>query len=720
MVVMPDRVAGPLQRIPPLPPFVTPEDLLSDALPMLDPPSRMSVTDAAESFLRIPLRGSWQSFDRSIAPYTVEPADITQSRRFKAVVFVGPSQSGKTMLLQTTAMHAVTCAPDPVQIIHMTKTDADAWVEEKLNPLIMNSPAIRERLGKGRDDSTFSRKRFRGMPLTIGYPVPNQLSSRSQRMVLLTDYDHMPQRLGPKDSPEGTPFMMARQRIRTFMSRGCVLVESTPAFPVVDPAWHFDPAQPHLLPPATNGIVLIYNEGTRGRWYWECLDCHELYEPRIDRLHYDASLPPGDAGAAAQMECPHCHSLLSHRHKVTMNRAALAGHGGWLHEGARVDVETGKRELVRIDDANIRNTDIASYHLNGAAAAFSSWSEIVARYETAKRRFEETGDDIDLSGIFYTEIGVPYARRDIDEEGAITVQTLRENLRELPYKTCPSWARFVTTSVDANGSWFAVAVTAWGLQGERMLIDRFDIRQPLDTARKAKDHDGRYRAIDPGKYAEDADTLAPLLDEIYPVQGENWALKPSAMVLDFNGPVGWSDNAEKFWRKMKRDGKGHQVFLSIGRGGFKIPDRVWYASPERGSNGKKARAIKLLNMAVDRLKDSVLAAAARLEDGPGAYPLPHWLEEDRLKELLSERRGADGYEKKPGVVRNETLDLSVQALAIAEHRGLNKIDPTAPPEWMTLSEVNPFAVWTGPGRVNQGEQAHTATSEKRAIKWLRR
>ena len=35
MVVMPDRGIGVLARIPPLPPFVTPEELLEDALPLL-------------------------------------------------------------------------------------------------------------------------------------------------------------------------------------------------------------------------------------------------------------------------------------------------------------------------------------------------------------------------------------------------------------------------------------------------------------------------------------------------------------------------------------------------------------------------------------------------------------------------------------------------------------------------------------------------------------
>ena len=719
MVMMSETTARSFQRLAPLPPFMTPEEVIRDSLPLLDPPNRITVTDAAERFMRIPLGGSWREFDRNITPYMVEPADTTQSRRFKTCCFVGPSQSGKTVMLQSVSMHAVMCNPGPVQVIHMTQADANAWVEEKLDPIIANSPSIRERLGSSRDDSTFSRKRFKGMRLTIGYPVANQLSSRSQRMVLLTDYDHMPQRLGPKDSPEGSPWTMALGRIKSFMSRGMVLVESTPAFPVTDLNWRADAANPNAFPPVSAGIGQIYNDGTRGRWHWECPDCEGLFEPRFDRLRYDDSLDPGSAAEGAEMVCPHCGSLIAHRHKVHLNRAALKDRGGWLHESTRLN-DLGQRVLCRLSDADLRQTQIASWALDGAAAAFANWIDLVTRYEAARREYEATGDDIKMSQVYYTEIGQPYARRDIDEAGALSVQALRDSARDIPQQTCPSWARFLTTSVDTNGSWFAVAVTAWGLQGQRMLVDRFDLRQPPDGAPRARDMEGRYRSIDPGKYAEDAHVLLPLLERLYPVQGSDWSLKASAMVLDFNGPPGWSDNAEKLWRKMKRDGKGHLVFLSIGRGGFKIPDRVWYATPERGSKGKKARAIKLLNMAVDRLKDTVLAAVARMDEGPSSYPVPKWLEEDRLTELLAERRGEAGYEKRQGIVRNETLDLSVQAQALAEHRGLNKIDPASPPEWMTLSEVNSFAVWTGQGRVGGDQRVAPAPTEKRAIKWLRR
>ena len=692
MVEMMDRGFSALTRIPPLPPFLTPEELVADALPLLDPPSRVTVTDAAERALRVPVAGKWSAYDRAVAPYTIEPQDMSQSRRFKAVVFVGPSQSGKSQMLLSVSAHAITCAPGPVQLIHMTKTDADAWVEEKLDPAITNSPLLLERLGRARDDSTFSRKRFKGMRLGIGYPVPNQLSSRSQRLVLLTDYDHMPQRLGPKDAPEASPFSMALARIRTFLSRGCVVAESTPAFPVDEakqrPATGLDP---HLLPPTTAGIVNLYNEGTRGRWYWECFDCAGLFEPTYERLDYNRDLDPGEAADGAVMVCPHCGSVIEHRQKAEMNRRAAEGHGGWLHESRIVGAD-GKRQLCRIDDPQIRNVSTVSYALNGVVAAFASWQGLVERYEAARRVLEATGDETDFAGVHYTELGIPYQRPKDEDESAVTVESLTGNAMKLPRGVAPHWARFITVMVDVQGNRFEVMVMAWGAEGERVAIERYAIHQPPDDAPRAKGEDGKYRGIDPGRYAEDAQVLTELEGRVFAVDGAAWGLKPVGVVIDFNGPKGWSDNAEKFWRARAREGLGGRFYLSIGRSGLNQRDRVWHEAPERASGGRKARGIKLLNMAVDRLKDSVSAALARTDTATNAQHVPSWMEAEHVAELLAEERGEKGWSLKPGQNRNESLDHSVQGLALAEFLGLNRVNWEAPPAWCLLGPDNANAV----------------------------
>lgn len=686
MVEISDRRIGTLRQFAPLPPLMTPEEILGDALPVLDPPSRMTVTDAAERYIRIQAQGAWQQYDREVTPYMVEPADMTQSRRFKAVAFEGPSQSGKTMMLQSVSMHAVTVDQAPTLIVHMSKPERDKWVEEKLDPLIRNSPEILDRLGRAREDDTFSRKRFKGMRLLIGYPTPQMLSGGTYKLVLLTDIDHHPLVLGGKDNPEGSPFRMAMQRIKTYLSRGCVLVEGSPAWPVSDPDWTPTPGAPHELPPVKGGIAAIYNQGTRARLYWECPDCGELFEPRFDRLHYDAALDPGAAGDAAEMECPHCGSLIAPRHKAELNRGILKGRGGWLHEGQ-------EGELVSIDDSDIRRTEIASYQLNGAAASFQSWRDLVADYERARRQVEELDDETDLATVYYTGIGLPYRPLKLGKGDDVGLQFLRDNAQATPRGVLPSWTRFVTVTVDVQDYRFPVQVTAWGPGNMAQIVDRYDIVAPPEGAPSTD----AERSVQPPKYAEDWRALEELGEKVWPVEGANYGLRALGLVVDFQGSPGVSDNAEKFWRDRSAAGQGKRWFISRGHGGWKVPRRVWHEAPERGSKGKKARAIKLLNIATDRLKDTIAAMISRADgDAAGALYTGAWMTDDQLEELIAEERLSAGWAKRKGKTRNETLDLSHMARAVAEQLKMLTIkDWEHPPLWAAAGPENTMAVENG-------------------------
>lgn len=707
---------GAVHAIAPLPPMTTARELLADALPLLDPPSRISVTEAAERYVRVQVQGAWQPFDRDVAPYMVEPTDTTQSRRFRACAFVGPSQSGKTKMLETVALHAVTCNQQPVLIVHMNRPKRDEWVEEKLDPTILNSPEIKDRLGRAREDSTFSRKRFRGMRLTLGYPTPEILSGGTYGMVLLTDVDHMPLVLGGKDNPEGSPFVMARRRTRTYLSRGCVLAEGSPAWPVTDPDWQPSPEAPHEMPPVQGGMVRYYNTGTRGRWYWECPDCGAEFEPRVDRLHYDAGLSPGQAGAQAEMECPACHVLIAHRHKVELNRRAMHGRGGWRHEA-----EDGTP--VAIGDAALRQTDIASWALNGAAAAFSTWEEIVAELEQARRDAETLGDETDLATCHYTSIGVPHRSLTAAGDGSIGVQFLRDHAQEARRGEAPGWARFVTVTVDVQDSYFAVQVTAWGEDARAQVVDRFDLTQPPEGApNAAPDEAGNRRRLQPPRYAEDWAVLEPLDALVVPVAGAGHGLRAAALVVDFQGAPGVSDNAEAFWKARRKAGEGPRWFLSRGLGGWKVPFRVKHDRPERASQGRRARSVKLLSIATDRVKDTVHAAMGKAEGGKGALFLPQWLTQDEAAadEFVAEERGPKGWTKKRGKTRNEGFDLSVQARAVAEHKGVLRIDWARPPDWAIAGPGNAFAVPIDAEARAEKVQAEARAAAPARISFLKR
>ena len=97
-------------------------------------------------------------------------------------------------------------------------------------------------------------------------------------------------------------------------------------------------------------------------------------------------------------------------------------------------------------------------------------------------------------------------------------------------------------------------------------------------------------------------------------------------------------------------------------------------------------------MATDRLKDAVSTSLILTDDGQNICFLPEWMEESHLTEATAERRGAKGWEKRAGMVRNETLDQLVQARALHILKKGEKIDPASAPPWARLGPENENAV----------------------------
>ncbi|MCV6603052.1 MAG: hypothetical protein OIF54_16085, partial [Cohaesibacter sp.] len=56
-------------------------------------------------------------------------------------------------------------------------------------------------------------------------------------------------------------------------------------------------------------------------------------------------------------------------------------------------------------------------------------------------------------------------------------------------------------------------------------------------------------------------------------------------------------------------------------------------------------------------------------------------------------RKSSGYELRPGMLRNESIDLSNYALAVAEHKGLLRlVSASSLPDWAKEGWANSYAV----------------------------
>lgn len=689
MIVLPSRKSDEVPELPPMPPYASATSVLPRALPTLSPANRMTVVDAAEEYMRVNANGRWAGFDRNVTPYMIEPANMMASRRYREIIFVGPARTGKTVMLLQGVSHLVMCDPGPCQIVHMTEQSAADWVDSELRPMIENSEGIAERQGLGRSDRNILSKKFvGGAKVTLGPPTKTYLSSKTTKLVMFTDLDRMPLNIGK----EGHPFTMGAKRTETLGSRGMTVGESSPGHLIKDADW--TPSSVHEAPPC-DGILDLYNGGTRACWYWVCPDCKGEFEPRADRLEYDATLTPTAAGKAAVMVCPHCGAWIEHRHKVELNRG-----GYWLHE-------TEGGGLVQIDSPDVRPSERLSYQLDGAAAAFASWARIIAKYETARRAVENGGAEEALQVVVNTDFGRAHLPIALKNEGGLTLADLRAMCRKMGKGIAPPWTRFVIASADVQGNRFAVQITAFGIDGRKAIIDRFDLHIPPQDAPFADD-----RMLDPAKYFEDWGVLLPILRTPYRVDGEDYGLIPMAMGCDFHGAAGVSDNATKFWQKRRSEGEASRWFFIRGHGGFKVDGRFWYKAPSRRNDGRVARDIKLLNIATDKFKDTVFAALGRQDGGQSSLMLGDWIPDEPLKEFTAEVWTSKGYEPVPGQTRNESIDLTSYAQAVAEYKGLLDLAPSNPPRWAIGGLNNEFAVpFTSEGEVVEG--APTRPAKKR-------
>jgi len=695
-------MSAPRHDFESLPPYTDPRLALLRALPALRPAKRISVTEAAEASMMVRVNDQWQPFRRDVTPYMTEPTDMIASRKYRGLVFCGPSQSGKTQMLQAAVAWTIDANPGRIALFQMTRDAAQEFERNKLMPMVLNSPVLEARQGTGQGARTIFQKLFKGgTQLTLDWPTVTKLSSATIRLVLGTDYDHFPESI----EGEGDAYSMMRARARSYMSRGMVVVESSPGAPIIDESWR--PKTPHDCPPVRYGVLALYPQGTRGRWYWPCPHCEEMFPPRFDLLRYPDSADLVEAGEAAEMSCPKCGGLFGHHLKRQLNAA-----GVWLHE-------TGAAGLAPIDSDDVRRTDTLSYWLDGTAAAFSSWSELVLQFEQAKARFDATGDEEALKTAMNTGQAQPYLPRTATSENEVTVQGLKDKAKgvDTPKGTAPAWTRYLTVSVDTQGNRFDVGVTAWGDNGRHQPIDRFELHTPPEGLPGSRD-----RSLRPFDIAEDWAVLEPLAERAWPVEGQGWAIRPIAIAVDMHGGGSTTENAYKFYRGRRKAGQAWLWHLTRGSGG-QHSDRVWLKEPERVSGGKRSRRrvasdIRIMNIATDRLKDAVATSLRVTEDVRNRCILPEWMTEQQLLEFTSERHTLKGWEKRPGMVRNESLDHLVQARALHIHLGGEKLDAASPPDWALNSGANMRAVMlatatAAPAATAQPEIAPAPNTEKR-------
>ncbi|HDD9597336.1 TPA: phage terminase large subunit family protein [Escherichia coli] len=634
---------------------------------ILRAPRRMRVADAVAQYMRVPMgAGNSVPWDPLVAPYVIEPMNCLASREYDAVIFVGPARTGKTIgLIDGWVIYNVICDPADMLIIQMTEEKAREHSKKRLARTFRVSPEVVSRLSPNKNDNNvYDRTFLAGNYLKIGWPSVNIMSSSDYKCVALTDYDRFPEDI----DGEGDAFSLASKRTTTFMSSGMTLVESSPGRDVKDVKWRR--TSPHEAPPTT-GILSLYNRGDRRRWYWPCPHCGEYFQPCGDVVAgFRDIADPVLASEAAYIQCPSCSGRIMPEQKRELN-----GRGVWLRDGESINAD-GSRY------GDPRRSRIASFWMEGPAAAYQTLSQLVYKLLTAEQEYETTGSEETLKTVINTDWGLPYLPRASMEQRKSELLELRAE--PVPSRSVPDGVNFLVVTVDVQAGRhrrFVVQVTGYGSRGERWIIDRYNITQSLRG-----DSDGESQRIDPASYPEDWDVLlTDVFHKSWPLASDpSQQMRLMAMAVDSGGEDGVTDNAYKFWRRCRRDGLGKRIYLFKGDS-IRRAKLITRTFPDNtGRTGRRAQAagdVPLWLLQTDALKDRVNNALWRDSPGPGYVHFPDWLGSWFYDELTYEERSSDGKWSKPGRGANEAFDLMVYAEALVILHGYEKIRWPDAPEW---------------------------------------
>lgn len=653
-------------------------DVSAGAAERILPPGRMRPSEAAARFLK----NDKGDYDPLVAPMMSEPLDQFAGRQYQGIVFVGPQRSSKTFGLVFGGLtYIVTCAPGDTLVVQMTQDAARSFSRQDLDRVLQCSPALGDRLSKrSRDDNTYDKWFRNGMVLGLAWPSASQLASRTLRYVIVTDYDR-PENRDDVDG-WGPLWDLAFKRVETYMSRGKCLAESSPGSDVVAGDWKPNEAAPHEAPPAP-GILSVYNNGTRGRWYWPCWHCGDLFQAapgyelfglpsfeRQTRLVLEEDLE-SLVQEYARLICPLCGGVIEQRMKPAMNAA-----GRWVHEGQRV---TGAKVT-----GDPRRTNVWSGWLGGVAASYQRWDSMLRNWFQAVATYARTSDEAPLRLATTSDAGAAYIPRVIRNRRV--AEDLVKRAEVWPKGIVPEGARFLTAAADVQAGRFVVQVHAWGVGLEQWLIDRYDI-----SASNRPEGD-RFAGLQPAAYVEDWLLLLPAALRRYRYADTELELPVLFMLVDSGGKAGVTPRAYAFWRRAKAMGHGDRVQLVRGDGRLGAP-RIRKTFPDTSGRKDRRKAgskgdVPVWQINTNLFKDGVAGDLNRAEPGAGYVHLPDWLSTSAphvFDELVAEVRTEKGWQN-PNGRANEATDLASYNRAAVVALGGERIDWDRPPAWAAPPE----------------------------------
>jgi len=265
----------------------------------------------------------------------LSPGDPTQRIVFMKAAQVGATEAGNNWI-----GFAIHQAPGPMLAVQPTVELAKRNSRQRIDPLIDESPELRERVkpARSRDaGNTMLSKEFAGGILIMtGANSAVGLRSTPARYIFLDEVDAYP----ASADEEGDPVTLAEARSLTFAHRRKVLLVSTPTIR------------------GLSRIEREYEASDQRRFFVPCPHCGAMQWLKFDRLRWQKGRPE-----TAEYHCEGCDAAIAEHQKTAM----LEG-GEWRATAVAADPTT------------------VGYHLSAlySPIGWLSWERIVRAWDAAQ------------------------------------------------------------------------------------------------------------------------------------------------------------------------------------------------------------------------------------------------------------------------------------------------------------------------------------------------
>jgi phage terminase large subunit GpA-like protein len=634
--------------------------LVADAFDALLPPEAINTAEFAEKHRYLCNEGGYVGmWQNDKVPYLRDPMVALDDCRYTTLCVVGAGQSAKTEIAQNWLLKNV-CAPDPGNTLWYMQNQAaiDQFVKTRLNPMIAQHPAMRDRLGSGAMDNSLKFKQFDGMWLELLPAAENSMIGKSAPRIVADEVDAM-RSVGDVKSKLDV-------RRQTYGDNSMMIMMSHPDLATgLDPEadWH-------------SGIMSVYADSTRSVWYWRCPHCdgYSSTAPTADRvmvLDYPHGASLDEIEAEARLVCPCCRRLIGDECRREMNRT-----GVWVGRGQSIN-EAG------VIKGELTNTRTAGYWITGLMSTLNRGIGSLARARVkAERDLAAGGDDDALRQVVVKQWGLPY--RPPRETGSIDARELSDAAdATLVRGRVANGVRFLTAGIDVQNDRFEILVRGWCAEGRSVVVDYSVI--PCRPATESAAWDLLVAAVVTRRY--------PLADN----SGRVMAIR--AIGYDSAGAPGVTLHAGDAWRRWKLAGlirlygqvSGRDAWSIVptkGASGFDAP-RIVLSYPETQRQGRLASrgSVPQLMYNANLFKDDLAGQLCAVLGEPWSVRFPADLRAESgrqgfFDQLVSERRDIRGrWAKEHAGIRNEALDLMVINHTVARLHGVGRIDWANPPPW---------------------------------------